>query len=93
MAIKRARKSREMPRFPVPQPQPLPACVGCGAFQPECLVPDGEGALAMCWLCAHAHVDHQCALSTCADHECECLPEAIYPERVIQARRERKLVQ
>ena len=76
----------------MPVMQTVPACAGCGAFQPDCLVPHGEGAIAMCWMCAHAHVDHGCALDDTAKHECECLPEAIFPERVIKARRERAAV-
>lgn len=81
-------KGREMPRYtmPVRSPVKIPACEGCGAFTPECVVPNGAGTLALCWLCAHAYVDHQCELSKCAVHECECLPEAIYPESVIKRR-------
>lgn len=82
-----ATRSRELPWFSQPVIKAMPACVGCGAFRPECLVPDDSGALPMCWLCAHAHVDHECALSECVTHRCECLPEAIYPERVLQKRR------
>jgi len=78
-----------MPPFQQQPAAVIPACEACGAFQPECLVPDGEGSLALCWLCAHAHVDHGCELGRCAVHECECLPEAIYPEKVLAARRER----
>ena len=89
MAVRRAPKARELPPFPIKPPPEIPACAGCGAFQPQCLVPDGEGALAMCWLCAHAHVDHGCALDATAVHECECLPEAIFPERLIKERRAR----
>jgi hypothetical protein len=85
----RNRKAREMPPFQQQPAAAIPACEACGAFQPECLVPDGEGSLALCWLCAHAHVDHGCELGRCAVHECECLPEAIYPEKVLAARRER----
>ncbi len=87
MAVRREPKAREMPRFPKREPAPIPACEACGAFQPDCLVPDGEGALAMCWPCAHAHVDHGTELGKCAVHECECLPEAVYPEKVLAARR------
>lgn len=54
-------------------------------------MPAGNGTLAMCWCCAHAFVDHRVKLELCPVHECECLPEAIYPERVIKARRERKI--
>jgi hypothetical protein len=89
MAVRREPKAREMPRFPKREPAPIPACEACGAFQPDCLTPDGEGALAMCWPCAHAHVDHGCELGKCAVHECDCLPEAIYPEKVLASRRER----
>lgn len=78
-----------MPQFVKRGPAPLPACEACGAFQPECVVPNGDGTLSLCWLCAHAHVDHGAALSVCVVHECECLPEAIYPEKVLATRRER----
>lgn len=61
-------------------------CCGCDAFKAEVLVPHGEGAIAMCWLCAHAHVDHEVPISKCLGHECECPPEAVYPERMIKAR-------
>jgi len=70
-----------MPLFPKQQPAAaIPACEACGALQPECVVPDGEGTLALCWPCAHAHVDHGCELGRCAVHECECLPTEIYPK-------------
>ncbi len=74
-------------RFPTREAAPIPACEGCGAFQPECLVPNGAGALAMCWPCAHAHVDHEMPLGRCAVHECACAERDIYPQRVLEERR------
>lgn len=83
------KKAREMPCCPKREPTAIPACEACGAFQPECLVPDREGAIAMCWPCAHAFVDHGTHISRCVIFECECPPESVYPERVLAARRKR----
>ncbi len=80
-------KARELPSYPKREQAQIPACEACGAFTPECVVPEGGGTLALCWLCAHAHVDHGCPLGSCAVHECECLPEDIYPAKVLADRR------
>lgn len=73
-----------------PAPAAIDACEACGAFNAECLVPDdSDGAMALCWPCAHAHVDHGVELAAAGAHECECMPEAIYPEKVLAARRAR----
>jgi hypothetical protein len=59
-------------------------CVACGA-KPNSDVPDGAGTLPLCWACAHAHVDHELALSRCAVHACDCAAANIYPAKVIAA--------
>lgn len=56
-------------------------CVACKAFLAECFVPVGEASAQMCWLCAHAVADHDCAPHAAATHECECAPWQIYPNR------------
>ncbi len=64
-----------------------PVCRACGTFSPDCLVPVDEGALPMCWLCAHHVVDHGSAVSAAHVGECECSLEEIYPPHVLNARR------
>ena len=59
-------------------------CPRCRVFVGECLVPHGDGALVLCWLCAHMLVDH-----AGAEGACLCTREQIYPAAVLQARRER----
>lgn len=58
------------------------ACGACGTFAPECLVPVGELAVPMCWLCAHHVVEHDAPLAAAHCAECECTPREIYPHRV-----------
>lgn len=45
---------------------------------PECLVPVGDGALAMCWVCAHMVTQHDAKLGATA-RDCGCSSEEIYP--------------
>jgi hypothetical protein len=72
-------KARDLP-LAEPAPRAVdPSCAACRSFRPECLVPDGEGALAMCWLCAHQVVEHGRALADAMIGECDCLPTEIYP--------------
>lgn len=54
-------------------------CPGCGTFETVCLTPHGDGAVWLCWLCAHhvAHHDHPIDGSGVA--ECDCDPRVIYP--------------
>ncbi len=56
-------------------------CAACNAFRAECYVPIGEGSAQMCWLCAHAVVEHDAPVSAAHCHECECTAEEIYPHR------------
>lgn len=73
----------DLPRIPPPPPPPEPKlCAACKAFKAECTAPVGEGSAALCWLCAHHVVDHDCSLEAAVTHECECLPHEIYPGRV-----------
>lgn len=72
-------KARELPLFIPPPPVEPPACGCCKVFRPECIVPMGDGALPMCWLCAHHVVEHNCTLEEAVEHECECLPTEIFP--------------
>jgi len=74
----------------VKKPIAIVVCVACKEFRPDCEVPHGEGTLPMCWPCAHHFVDHQQPLEECMAAQCECLPEVIYPESVIAARREHR---
>ena len=41
----------------------------------------------MCWICAHHVIEHGWAINEALDAKCGCLPEAIYPEKMIAARR------
>lgn len=62
-------------------------CCGCKEFRPDCQVPNGDGILLMCWICAHHFIDHEQPLHKLLHADCECLPEAVYPESVILKRR------
>jgi hypothetical protein len=70
----------------VEQPKPVEpeykmcTAKGC-AYRAECLVPVGDDAVPMCWLCAHHVVEHGCTEYTAGTNECECLPHDIYPTR------------
>jgi hypothetical protein len=55
-----------------------PACASCKVMSPECLVPVGDGALAMCWVCAHMVTEHDAKLGATA-RNCGCSSEEIYP--------------
>lgn len=57
------------------------SCAACKVYAPEVLVPDGDAALPMCWLCAHHVVEHGTALEAAYCAECECTPQEIYPHR------------
>ncbi len=67
--------------FKEPPPPTREACASCESFAPECLVPIGDAAVPMCWLCAHHVVEHGCAPHRALTAECECLPHEIYPNR------------
>lgn len=75
-------KSHKLARYVAPPPPPKPTCNACKAYAPEVIVPLGEGAIELCWLCAHHHVDHGVPLSECPTSErCEHAPHEIYPSR------------
>lgn len=70
-----------------------PACKSCGVMAPEVMVPtDGDAAVAMCWLCAHAVVDHGASPHSEDDEImaaikiCRCVPEMVYPSHVLELR-------
>lgn len=69
-------------------PTQKPACPGCGAFEPECLVPDGDGVVALCWTCAHDLVEHGRPVGHGPGSACGCSREQIFPADVIAARRD-----
>lgn len=76
-------KSHRLARFVTPPPPPRPRCNAPGCeMAPEVVLPLGQGAIDLCWLCAHHHVDHGVPLSECATSEaCEHTPDEIYPGR------------
>lgn len=61
-------------------------CVACKAFTAECLVPVGEAAVPMCWLCAHHVIDHDTLVHEALEARCECTPEDVYPASVLAKR-------
>jgi hypothetical protein len=61
-------------------------CVACKAFAATCLVPVGEGAMPMCWLCAHHVIEHDEPLHNAHAAGCGCLPADIYPASVLATR-------
>lgn len=67
--------------FKAPPPVEKEACAACEAFAPECLVPVGDAAVPMCWLCAHHVIEHGTAPHHAHAAECECTPREIYPNR------------
>jgi hypothetical protein len=71
----------KLKRVEPPKPVERKACQACKAFAAECEVPDGEGALSLCWPCAHHIVDHGVTVENAAMAECECHPYQIYPDR------------
>jgi hypothetical protein len=73
--------------FPKPVVVEKPACDCCKAFAPECLVPMGDGAMKMCWLCAHAVVEHDVPVDSALHHRCKCSAQDIYPATSAQATR------
>lgn len=72
-------KTFSLAPYTPPPPVEKPSCAACKAFAPECLVPHGDGALAMCWYCAHHVVEHGVDLSAAHCATCECLPRQILP--------------
>ncbi len=72
-------KSDTLPRF-----EP-PSCSSCRTFAPECMLPVGDGAVPVCWLCAHLVTVHEHALGAPVTN-CGCTAAEIYPAHV-QARR------
>lgn len=74
-------KSKMLQPFKEAPPPERESCRACKTFAPECLVPDGDAALPMCWLCAHAATEHGCNVHTAATNQCECIPQDIYPHR------------
>lgn len=81
-------------RLPAYRPE-VPVCV-CGAFRPEALVPVGDSAVGMCWLCAHLVTEHGVeatqvalmgAMDRCSRGElCACKPTEVYPGDVLRER-------
>ena len=76
---------KDLKPYREPPPKPKKACAACKAFAPECLVPVGEEAVPMCWLCAHHVVDHETPVHAAPEARCECLPHQIYPGRAVQS--------
>ena len=76
-----------------PAPIPPPMCPACRTFAPECVVPgemfgkSGE-AVPMCWLCAHAVIEHGGTLEDAHERvaACKCSAHDIYPADVISRR-------
>jgi hypothetical protein len=75
-------KVSRLPRYPSAIPSDPPVCAACSTFRPEVVVsttPDTHAAL--CWICAHHVVEHGAPVAHARVGECECAPEAIYPDR------------
>ncbi len=75
-------KSKLLQPFKETPPPSREACRACHTFTPECLVPVGDEAVPMCWLCAHHVTEHGTAVEAAHTAECECLPQEIYPHRM-----------
>lgn len=75
-------KLNNLQPYKEPPPPERASCRACKTFAPECLVPVGDLAVPMCWLCAHHYVDHDVPLGQAHAAECDCMPHDIYPGRV-----------
>lgn len=83
-------KTHDLERVTQPpaQPSELVVCE-CGGFLAEVCVPDlrnPDGNRDLCWVCAHAYVEHN--VSPGCSIACGCAHDQIYPADVIQRRRE-----
>lgn len=76
-----------------PTPIAAPSCPACRTFAPECVIP-GEmlnqpgAGVPMCWLCAHAVIEHGGTLDDAHERvaACKCSAHDIYPADVIARR-------
>lgn len=74
-------KLSDLQPFKEPPRAEREACASCESFAPECLVPVGDAAVPMCWICAHHVTVHDTAPHHAHVAECDCLPAEIYPYR------------
>ncbi len=65
--------------FKEPPPPEKQACRACKTFVPELLVPMGDEAVPMCWLCAHHVVEHEASMQAAPSACCECSHNEIFP--------------
>ncbi len=76
-------KSKSLQPFKEPPPPERVACRACRTFAPECLVPVGDDAVPMCWLCAHHVTEHNAPPNAPLAVECKCPAHEIYPHRAL----------
>lgn len=84
-------KTSDLLPFREPQRE-VTACASCRAFKPECLLPDGDAAVPLCWVCAHHVAEHGSSVAHAYVQQCSCLPREIFPMAVITARALREAV-
>lgn len=60
----------------------LESCESCRTFAAEVLVPNGDGASRVCWICAHAVAEHEISVAHAHAHTCDCTARQIYPHDV-----------
>lgn len=77
--IRGTMRSADLPRYQ------SPSCTNCRTMMPECFAPWGDGTLALCWLCAHALLEHGATLGAPLE-DCSCSPADVYPPDVQAAR-------
>lgn len=82
-------KIEDLERINKPVARPVKSCVACKAFAAECIVPIGEASAAMCWICAHHIIEHECRITEAGSAKCKCPPHKIYPDRAVNDRRSR----
>ncbi len=63
-----------------------PVCQNCKAYAPDVMVPWDDGAIPMCWLCAHMLTVHEVEPGTPLQ-ECTCGAEAVFPPDVLLRRK------
>lgn len=55
-----------------------PTLCACGVFQSTCVLPRGDGSVALCWGCAHDYTEHGAEPGELAER-CDCAHDEIFP--------------
>lgn len=58
-------------------------CASCDTFQADIMTPVGDGAIALCYVCAHFVAVHGVTVKLAFTKTCACDREEIYPAHVV----------